>query len=199
MRRRASTGVRAARATCANSRYPIDWSEGSEGSKPRSSKRSTSAWSPVATNPAARDSRRRVEPPQERPDVEPRAAYDDGQTPASPDRLDRGCGVVTEAGGLISVVGVHDVDEVMDDRSARLGSRLPGRRVHAAIDLPRVGADHFDRYLVSERHRHSGLADARGPADHDNGDLRVLAHRPQCISPNSSRFTRDAPRQCTDT
>src|SRR6266849_3050349 len=142
--------------------------------------------------------RRRVEPPQERPDVEPRAAYDDGQTPASPDRLDRGYGVVTEAGGLISVVGVHDVDEVMDDRSASLGSRLPGRRVHAAIDLPRVGADHFDRYLVSERHRHSGLADARGPADHDNGDLRVLAHRPQCISPNSSRFTRDAPRRCTD-
>jgi len=104
------------------------------------------------------------------------------------DPLDERGRVGAEAGRLVPIVGIHDVDQVVDDGRAFRGSRFPGRRVHAAVDLPGVGADHLDRDKAGERHRDRRLPDTGGARDHDHAWLCVSTHRSQCTRPVHSAF-----------
>ena len=92
------------------------------------------------------------------------------------DRLDRRLRVATESRGLISIVGIGHVDQMVDDDSTRLGTRLAGRHVHAAVDLPRIGADDLDRHSSRQRRRHRSLPHTGRPGDHDQRPLHALTH-----------------------
>jgi len=109
--------------------------------------------------------RRGVEPAEQGADVQPGAAHDDRQPAARADRGDHDQRLGAEPGGVVAIVRVDHVDQMMHRRPSLLGRRLAGRRVHAAVDLARVGADHLQRQAVGERHRDGRLAGAGGAGD----------------------------------
>src|SRR5262249_8207195 len=110
-------------------------------------------------------------------DVEPGPADDDGQPTAAANRRDRGLRVPGEAGRIVCVVGIDDIDQVMHDRRPILRRGLAGRGVHAAIDLTRVSGDHLDRQPSAARDGGRGFADARRSRDHE--ERWVARHRSQ--------------------
>ena len=80
--------------------------------------------------------RRRIEAAEQCPHVQPGAADHHRQPAAAPDVVDRSLGVGAEAGGVVAIVGIDEVDQVVRHRSLLVGAGLAGRQVHPAVDLP---------------------------------------------------------------
>ena len=83
--------------------------------------------------------RREFEPIEERPDVKPCPADDEGHTPARADPRKCGAAVPLVAKDVVTLARIDDVDEVMGNASALLDRRLRRSDVHPAIDLTRIG------------------------------------------------------------
>ena len=70
------------------------------------------------------------------------------------------------------LIGVDEVEAVVDDPPPLLGRRLGRADVQAAVHLPRVGGDHLGRAPIGDQplgedDGEPGLAGRRGTADHD--------------------------------
>lgn len=110
-----------------------------------------------------------IESAEEGAKIQPRASHHHRQAALPPNLIDRGQRVDAEPRGLIRLVGVRDIDHVVPHGRAFRERRLAGRRVDAAVDLARIGADDGDGKTAREGERGGGLADAGGTGDDEQG------------------------------
>ncbi len=118
---------------------------------------------------------------EERAQVEPGAARDDGEPAARGDVRDRGVGERDEARRVHALPRLDHVEEVMGRERALLGRRLRGADVEPAVDLLRVGVHDLAADAAREGDGERRLAGRGRPGDDDEAD-----HPTRCASSASA-------------
>ena len=102
---------------------------------------------------------------RQRPDVEARAADDEGLAPFSPDAGEPDGRVSREPPGAVARPRFDQIDPDVGDAGQERRVGLRRADIETAVHLPRVGRDHGDRLAFGPRGCDGGLADARGAGD----------------------------------
>ena len=80
--------------------------------------------------------------------------------------------VPAEAGGVIALGGIHDVDHMMAERGLLARGGLAGADVHAAIDLAGIRVDGLETQRGGQPHGDVGLSHRGGPDEDEERRVR---------------------------
>ena len=120
--------------------------------------------------------RHRAQPIQQRPQIQPRPAGDDGHAPSRGNLTDSGTGSPSVIACGVLDAWRNNVDQVMWDASALLTAGFGGAQLHLPVDRDGVARDDFPTKSLRQPQGESRLARARG--SHQDGKERIgLAHR----------------------
>jgi hypothetical protein len=122
------------------------------------------------TDAVVRGQRIRVDARHDGTQPEAGAARENSHAAARPEGAQGAQSVVAELGDGVRLVGLDEVEAMVDDAATLFGRRLRGADVEAPVHLPRVGGDHLggdpaDDEVLRERDGEPGLPGGGGAAD----------------------------------